>query len=126
MEKNLINEVRQLQKIAGILKEDEDLDIRTGDNVSVSYEGEPAEFGTVVDVANNWDEALQKGGDNFKTWEMLFNNEEAVTTYGYNSFEDWQNKFVNRLKSNKWYKVDTEEYNTSSEGWFPAEYVEKD
>lgn len=125
MKKTQINEVRQLQKIAGIIKEDQNKNIKVGDDVSCSYEGEPMEFGTVIDVANNWDEALKKGGDNFEEWESLFNDKEYADDMGYDSFEEWQNDFVSRQKNGIWYKVDTEQYNRPLEGWFPEEYVDK-
>ena len=128
--KSQLNEVRQLQKIAGILKEDtfdSTPSIKVGDEVRYHLEGERSEFGIVLDIAKNWDEVLQKGGKNIDAWESLFTDEEYANEMGYDSLKDWEAEFVNKCKNNYWFEVETgEDYfptATNPEGWYPAEYV---
>lgn len=123
--KLLINEVKKLQKIAGIIKENLD-DVQNsrfeiGDRVAFSYEGEPVEFGTIDDIATNYDEAVAKGGD-LSQWDELFNSQEAAEDYGYDSFEDWVSEYVSKHKNSIWYEISSGEGGYS--GWFPAEYVD--
>jgi hypothetical protein len=132
--KSLLKEVKQLQKIAGLLKED-DLDtnmnplipnyskgkFKKGDEVAFRFEGEPPMFGYVDQVAKNYDEAVKRGGD-LSDWDQLFNNEEAAEDYGYDLFEDWVNDYVSKHKNGIWYGIRNRK--GGHEGWFPEEYVE--
>lgn len=131
--KNLISEVRQLQKIAGLLKE-EDLDtsinplsqnykkgkFQRGETVAFGFEGEPRRLGIIDKIAKSYDQAKLKGAD-LRDWDELFNDEEAAMDYGYESFEDWVSDYVSRQKNSTWYEVQTKK---GSDGWFPEEYVE--
>ncbi len=133
--KSLLREVKQLQKIAGLLKENElDLTdnplipkkIKRGTEVLFGFEGESrgvSQYGTVEDIAANYDEAVRKGGD-LSNWDELFNSEEAAEDYGYDSFEDWITDYVFKHKNSGWYEIRNEhgEY----QGWFPEEYVQLD
>jgi hypothetical protein len=123
--KSLISEVRQFQKIAGILKEDfngvQNNTFGVGDKVAFGYEGEPKEIGTIDDIATNYDEAVRKGGD-LNQWDQLFNDQEAAEDYGYDSFEDWVREYVSKHKNSIWYEISSDESRYGE--WFPAEYVE--
>jgi hypothetical protein len=120
--RQLLKEVKQFQKIAGIIKENTAGNIfKVGKKVTFRYEGEPVEFGKIVDIARNWEEATRKGGNNFDVWTDFWEDEEVWMDYGYDSFEEWEKDQIDPLKNNIWYKIEGEE--GIEKGWFPAEYV---
>lgn len=101
---------------------------KVGDRVYYHLEGEPGEYGVVVDVARNWEQVLRKGGAGINMWAEFFGDEEWADSLGYDTMEDWQAEFVDKHKSEPWFKIegDDDEERLSSDtpiGWYPAEYV---
>lgn len=100
-----------------------------GDRVYYHVEGEPGEYGVVVDVARNWEQVLRKGGAGINMWAEFFNDEEWADSLGYDEMEDWEAEFVNKVKSEPWFKIGSGEdgrrdlYGNAPTGWYPAEYV---